>query len=67
VGAVDRGLAGIWAEGLRTHGLDAFVAPGPTDKMWRVVIGPLPNPDAYQRAKTKLDELGINTFGRKQQ
>jgi cell division septation protein DedD len=67
VGAVERGLAGIWAEGLRTHGLDAFVAPGPSDKMWRVVIGPLPNPEAFQRAKTKLDELGINTFGRKQQ
>jgi hypothetical protein len=67
VGAVDRGLAGIWAEGLRTHGLDAFVAPGPSEKMWRVVIGPLPTPDSYQRAKAKLDELGINTFGRKQQ
>jgi cell division septation protein DedD len=67
VGAVDRGLAAIWGEGLSTHGLDAFVAPGPSDKMWRVVIGPLPNPEAFQRAKAKLDELGINTFGRKQQ
>ena len=67
VGAVDKGLAGIWAEGLRTHGLDAFVAPGPSDKMWRVVIGPLPNPQAYQRAKDTLDRLNINNFGRKQQ
>jgi cell division septation protein DedD len=67
VGAVEKGLAGIWAEGLRTHGLNAFVAPGPSDKMWRVVIGPLPNPEAYQHAKEMLDQLGINTFGRKQQ
>jgi cell division septation protein DedD len=67
VGAVERGLAGIWAEGLRTHGLQAFVAPGPSEKMWRVVIGPLPNPDAYHQAKALLDQLGIDTFGRKQQ
>ena len=67
VGAVEKGLAGIWAEGLRTHGLKAFVAPGPSDKMWRVVIGPLPNPDSFQQAKAMLDQLGINTFGRKQQ
>jgi hypothetical protein len=32
-----------------------------------VVIGPLPNPEAYQHAKEMLDQLGINTFGRKQQ
>ncbi len=67
VGAVEKGLAGIWAEGLRTHGLDAFVAPGPTDKMWRVVIGPLPNPDAFHQAKEMLNQLGIDTFGRRQQ
>jgi hypothetical protein len=65
VGAVEKGLAGVWAEGLRTHALDAFVAPGPSDKMWRVVIGPLPNPEAYMRAKEVLDQLGINTFGRR--
>lgn len=67
VGAVDKGLAGIWAEGLRTHALDAFVAPGPSEKVWRVVIGPLPNPEAYKRAKDTLDRLNINNFGRKQQ
>jgi hypothetical protein len=67
VGAVDRGLAGIWAEGLRTHGLEAFVAPGPSEKVWRVVIGPLPNPEAFQHARDTLDQLGINTFGRKAQ
>jgi cell division septation protein DedD len=65
VGAIEKGLGGIWAEGLRTHGLDAFVAPGPSDKEWRVLIGPLPDPKAFQRAKDTLDRLGVLTFGRR--
>lgn len=66
VGAIDKSLARIWAEGLRAHGLDAFVAAGPSDKMWwRVLVGPLPDPQSYQRAKDTLDGLGITTFGRK--
>lgn len=65
VGAIEKGLAGVWAEGLRTHGLEAFVSTGPSDKMWRVLIGPLPDPQAYEQAKTVLDQLGIATFGRK--
>jgi hypothetical protein len=65
VGAIEKGLAGIWAEGLRTHGLDAFVAPGPSDKEWRVLIGPMPDPKAFQRAKDTLDRLGVLTFGRR--
>ena len=65
VGAIDKGLAGIWAEGLRAHGLDAFVSTGPSDKMWRVLIGPLPDPQSHQHAKDTLDSLGIATFGRK--
>ncbi len=65
VGAIDRGLAGVWAEGLRTHGLNAFVSPGPSDKVWRVLVGPLPDLQSYQRAKDVLDGLGIATFGRR--
>jgi cell division septation protein DedD len=65
VGAIEKGLAAIWAEGLRTHGLDAFVAPGPSDKEWRVLIGPIPDPQAFQRAKDALDNLGVFTFGRR--
>jgi len=65
VGAIEKGLAGIWAEGLRTHGLDAFVSTGPGDKQWRVLIGPLPDPQAYRQAKETLDKLGITTFGRR--
>lgn len=67
VGAIEKGLAGIWAEGLRTHGLDSFVAPGPSDKVWRVLVGPLPDPAAFQQARTVLDSLGIDTFGKRYQ
>jgi hypothetical protein len=69
VGVIDRGLAGIWAEGLRNHGLDAFVAPGPKDGLGlsRVLIGSLPNPQAFERAKDTLDRLGVITFGRRYQ
>jgi hypothetical protein len=65
VGAIEKELAGIWAEGLRTHGLDAFVATGLNDNEWRVLVGPLPDPQSYQRAKDTLDNLGITTFGRR--
>jgi cell division septation protein DedD len=65
VGAIEKGLASIWAEGLRTHGLDAFVSPGPSDKQWRVLVGPIPDPQAFQRTKDLLDNLGVNTFGRR--
>jgi cell division septation protein DedD len=69
VGIIDRGLAGIWSEGLRTHGLDAFVAPGPADGLGlsRVLVGPLPDSQAFQRAKESLDRLGVLTFGRRYQ
>jgi cell division septation protein DedD len=65
VGAVEKGLAAIWSEGLRTHGLKAFAAPGPNDKIYRVLIGPLPTPAAYQHAKDVLDRIGLAMFGRK--
>jgi len=64
VGVIEKGVAMLWAEGLRTHGLEAFVAPGPNDMLWRVVIGPLPNQQAYRGAKTELEKFGITAFGR---
>jgi cell division septation protein DedD len=65
VGAVEKGVAAIFAAGLRGNGLESFVAPGPSEKIFRVLIGPLPDPAAYQRAKEKLDQLGLNTFGKR--
>ncbi len=65
VGAVEKGIAAIWSEGLRTHGLKAFAAPGPSEKIFRVLIGPLPTPAAYQHAKDVLDKIGLAMFGRR--
>ncbi len=67
VGAVERGMAVILAEGMRTHGFEAFVAPGPNDKIFRVLIGPLPDPDAFREAMLKVDALDLATFARKYQ
>jgi cell division septation protein DedD len=67
VGAVERGMAVILAEGMRVHGFEAFVAPGPNDKLFRVLIGPLPDPDAFRQAMLKVDALDLATFARKYQ
>jgi len=65
MGAVDKGVAVIFAEGLRKRGLPSFVGPGPTDKIFRVLIGPLPDPASYVKAKEMVDKIGLTTFARK--
>jgi cell division septation protein DedD len=65
MGAVEKGIAVIFAEGLRKHGLNAFVAPGPNDKIYRVLVGPFPSAEAFQSAKAALDQIGLNTFARR--
>ncbi len=67
VGAVERGMAVILAEGMRVHGLEAFVAPGPNGRIFRVLIGPLPDPDAFREAMLQVDALDLATFARKYQ
>lgn len=65
MGAVEKGVAIIFAEGLRKHGLNAFVGPGPSEKIFRVLIGPLPDPPAYVKAKETVDQIGLSTFARR--
>jgi cell division septation protein DedD len=67
VGAVEKGVAVILAEGLRKHALDSFVAPGATEKTARVLIGPFPDADAYQRARNVVSEIGLDNFARRYQ
>jgi cell division septation protein DedD len=66
-GAVERGVAAIMAEGLRVHGFTAFVAAGPNDKIYRVLMGPFSNPAAYQSAKATLDAIGLSSFAQQYQ
>jgi cell division septation protein DedD len=65
MGAVEKGVSVIFAQGLRKYGLTAFVAPGPNDKIFRVLIGPLPDPAAYTKAKDVVDKIGLATFARR--
>jgi cell division septation protein DedD len=65
--AVEKSVAGVFVEGLRAHGLSAFAAPAPTGSMYRVLIGPLPDPDSFQKAKAEVDKMGLSTFARQYQ
>ena len=67
VGAVEKGVAVILAEGLRKHALDSFVAPGPSEKTFRVLIGPFPDAEAYQKARSIVAEIGLANFARRYQ
>lgn len=67
VGAVEKGVATILAEGLRRHALDSFVAPGPSDKAFRVLIGPFADAAAYQKAQAVVDRIGLASFARRYQ
>lgn len=67
VGAVEKGVAVILAEGLRKHALDSFVAPGPGAKTFRVLIGPFADADAYQKARNIVSEIGLDSFARRYQ
>lgn len=65
--AVEDGIALIFCEGLRKRGFRAFAAPGPSPKIFRVLIGPLPDAESYQRVKGALDQIGLSSFARKYQ
>jgi hypothetical protein len=65
MGAVDKGIAVVLAEGLRKHGFTAIVAPGPNEKIFRVLIGPLADQEGYKRAKAQVDAIDLSTFARR--
>ena len=64
MGAVGKGAAAIFAGGLRKQGFPSFVAAGPSESQYRVLIGPLWDTVTYNRTKDALDRMGVNTFGR---
>jgi hypothetical protein len=65
IGAVEKGMATILAEGLRSHGFEAFVASGPSEKVFRVLIGPLPDPESFLKAKAAVDAIDLSAFARR--
>ena len=67
VGAVEKGVAIVIAEGLRKHALNSFVATGPNEKVYRVLIGPFADAEGYQQAQRVVDQIGLNSFARRYQ
>jgi hypothetical protein len=67
IGAVERGMAMLLSEGLRSHGFESFVAPGPHENIFRVLIGPLPDPQAFRQAMVAIDALDLTIYARKYQ
>jgi hypothetical protein len=67
MGAVDEGIAMLLVEGLRKRGFQAFAAPGPSEKIFRVLIGPLPDAEAFSVAREAVNQIGVITFVRKYQ
>ena len=65
MGAVEKGIAVILTEGLRKRGFQACAAAGPNENVFRVLIGPLPDAEAFQRTKDGLHEIGLSTFVRR--
>lgn len=67
VGAVEKGVAIVFAEGLRKHALNSFVASGPNDKIFRVLIGPFADAEGYQKAQRVVNDIGLASFARRYQ
>jgi cell division septation protein DedD len=67
MGAVEKGIAIVFTEGLRKRGFEAFAASGPNDHIFRVLIGPLPDEAAYKVAREATDKIGLSTFARRVQ
>jgi hypothetical protein len=63
--SVERGYATLITEGARKLGFPAFIAPGTSPKLYRVLSGPFSNAADIQKAKAVFDTAGLNSFVRK--
>jgi hypothetical protein len=62
IAAAEKPVAVVVAEGLRTHGFDAFVVPGAEGKPLRVLVGPVAQGPPYFELKAQLEKLGLSSF-----
>jgi cell division septation protein DedD len=63
--AIDRGMAIVFAEGLRKLGFNSLIVPGTNDHIFRVLAGPFPSSPEFAKAKAALTAIGLDTFGRR--
>lgn len=57
--AVDLEGAKSWVGTLRGKSFNAIVAPGPNEKLYRVLIGPIKDKEALGQTKIDLEKLGV--------
>ena len=63
--SVARPQADALAEVLAKRGFRAFVAPGPNEKTFRVLVGPAANIDDVSRIKSDLEAVGMKPIVKK--
>jgi cell division septation protein DedD len=63
--AVDRGVAEVFVEVLRRKGFQAVIAKGPTEDIFRVLVGPVKDATSLARVKADLQAVGFTSFARK--
>ena len=67
IGALERGMSTILCEGLRSHGFTSFVAPGPSENVYRVLIGPLADAAAFNQVEADVKAIDLAHFARRYQ
>jgi cell division septation protein DedD len=65
IAAVDRGMAGVLVEVLHRKGFQAEFTSGPTEDIFRVLVGPAKDAEALARTKVDLQAAGFTSFVRK--
>lgn len=63
--AVERGVAEVFVEYLGRKGFAALMAPGPSDSIFRVLVGPIDGPEAFSKTQADLIAAGFTTFTRR--
>lgn len=63
--SVERGFATLMVYGTRKLGFPAFIATGASPVVYRVLSGPFPDKESYEKAKATFQAAGLNTFTRK--
>ena len=65
VSAVPKAEAEILAERLMKKGFQAMVAPGPSDNIYRVLVGPAKDTAELDKMKSDLELAGLKSIARK--
>jgi len=64
--ALDRRMADTFVKVVRKKGFPAIVAKGPTESIFRVLVGPMEDAATLARTQADLQALGYKSFPRKQ-